>query len=68
MPDARETIVQQVTLGDLKEGDVVWAEDGFWPVVEAGQYTEYVGYTVLGTERRRRLTGVAMNPILRVVA
>lgn len=66
--DSRERTVEQVTLIDLDDGDVVWADDGFWPIRDVGVYPEYVGYTAMREQGPARLTGVATNPVLRVVA
>jgi hypothetical protein len=64
----RERAVAQVALLDLADGDVVWADDGFWPIRDVAIYPEYVGYTVLREQGPARLTGAYANAILRVIA
>jgi hypothetical protein len=70
-PRPNVTFVERVTLADLRAGDIVWEEDGFWPVREAANYSSeggYVGYTIVRDVGPARITGVPTNPILRVVA
>lgn len=61
--------VEKVTLDDLRVEDVVWAEYDFARVTDVTVMPDYIGFTALYSEPSRvsRLTGVATNPILRVV-